>query len=175
VRRVSGAARITRPERIITSQPKYGTRVKVEVPTHVAGLMEFAGGAVGTIITSFDVWAAELPRIEVYGTEGTLSVPDPNGFGGPVRLRRAGAGEWSLMPHSHGYAENSRGIGVADMAYALRSGRPHRASGELAYHVLDVMHAFHDSSEQGRHIELQSTCERPAPLPMGLRHGTLDE
>jgi len=175
VRRVSGAARITRPERIITSQPKYGTRVKVEVPTHVAGLMEFAGGAIGTIITSFDVWAAELPRIEVYGTEGTLSVPDPNGFGGPVRVRRAGAGEWSLMPHSHGYAENSRGIGVADMAYALRSGRPHRASGELAYHVLDVMHAFHDSSEQGRHIELQSTCERPAPLPMGLRHGTLDE
>ena len=175
VRRVSGAARITRPERIITSQPKYGTRVKVEVPTHVAGLMEFAGGAIGTIITSFDVWAAELPRIEVYGTEGTLSVPDPNGFGGPVRLRRAGAGEWSLMPHSHGYAENSRGIGVADMAYALRSGRPHRASGELTYHVLDVMHAFHDSSEQGRHIELQSTCERPAPLPMGLRHGTLDE
>ena len=86
-------------------------------------MLEFANGAIGTIITSFDVWAAELPRIEIYGTEGTLSVPDPNTFGGPVRVRRAGASEWSEIPLTHGYAENSRGIGVADMAYALRSGR----------------------------------------------------
>ena len=79
------------------------------------------------------------------------------------------------MPLTHGYAENSRGIGVADMAYALRSGRPHRASGELAYHVLDIMHAFHDASREGKHVELSSTCTRPAPLPLGLREGTLDE
>ena len=175
VRRVTGSARITFPERTITSQPRYGTRVKVDVATHVAGVMDFANGAVGTIITSFDVWAANLPRIEIHGTEGSLSVPDPNGFGGTVRLRRAGASEWSDMPHSHGYAENSRGISVADMAYALRSGRPHRASGELAYHVLDIMHAFHDASEAGRHVELTSTCQRPAPLPMKLLPGTLDE
>jgi len=78
------------------------------------------------------------------------------------------------MPHSHGYAENSRGIGVADMAYALRSGRPHRASGELAYHVLDVMQAFLDAAEAGRNISIESTCERPKPLPLGLRHGQID-
>ena len=124
---------------------------------------------------SFDVWAAELPRIEIYGTEGSLSVPDPNGFGGPVRVMRPGSGGLEEVPLTHGYAENSRGIGVADMAYALRSGRPHRASGEMAYHVLDVMHAFHDASDQGRHIDLESTCARPAPLPMGLLHGLLDE
>jgi len=175
VKRVTGSTRITFPERTITSQPKYGTKVVVDVPTHVAGIMDFANGAIGTIITSFDVWAAELPRIEIYGTLGTLSVPDPNGFGGPVRIRRAGAGEWSTVPLSHGYADNSRGIGVADMAYALRSGRQHRTNGELAYHVLDIMHAFHDASDQGKHIELQSTCARPAPLPVGLRHGLLDE
>jgi predicted dehydrogenase len=175
VRRVTGSARITFPERTITSQPKYGTQVKVEVPTHVAGVMDFADGAVGTIITSFDVWAANLPRIEIYGTAGSLSVPDPNAFGGPVRLRRPGAEEWSLMPLSHGYAKNGRGIGVADMAYGLRSGRPHRTSGELAYHVLDIMHAFDDASRQGRHVELASTCERPAALPLGLMPGTLDE
>ncbi|MFN2285132.1 MAG: gfo/Idh/MocA family oxidoreductase, partial [Anaerolineae bacterium] len=69
---------------------------------------------------------------------------------------------------------NSRGIGVADMAYALRSGRPHRASGELAYHVLDIMHAIHDAANEGRRVTLESTCERPAPLPLGLRKGLLD-
>ena len=116
-----GSARITFPERIITSQPKYGTIIKVEVPTHVAGVMDFANGAVGTIITSFDVWAADLPRIEIYGTEGSLSVPDPNSFGGPVRVCRPGATEWSEIPLTHS-AENSRGIGVADMAYAWPTG-----------------------------------------------------
>lgn len=174
VRSVSGMTRITFPERTITSQPLAGTKVEVEVPTHVVGLLDFANGAIGTLITSFDVWSSELPRIEIYGTEGTLSVPDPNTFGGPVRVRRAGASEWSTIPLTHGYAENSRGIGVADMAYALRSGRKHRASGELAYHVLDIMHAIHDAADQGKQVMLESTCESPAPLPLGLRHGTLD-
>jgi len=175
VKRVTGSARITFPERTITSQPKSGTKIKVEVPTHVAGVMDFASGAIGAILTSFDVWAANLPRIEIYGSEGSLSVPDPNGFGGAVRIRRAGASEWTELPHSHGYAENSRGIGVADMANALRSGRAHRASGDLAYHVLDVMHAIHDASAEGKHVEVASTCSRPAPLPLGLAHGKLDE
>ena len=175
VKRVTGSARVTFPERIITSQPKLGAHIKVDVPTHVAGIMDFASGAVGTIITSFDVWAAELPRIEIYGTAGTLSVPDPNIFGGPVRIRRAGEKEWSTVPLSHGYAENSRGIGVADMAYGIRNGRPHRASGELAFHVLDIMHAFHDASSQGKHVMLESTCAQPAALPLGLMEGNLDE
>lgn len=173
-KRVTGSTRITFPERTITSAPKFGTQVVVDVPTHVAGIVDFANGAIGTIITSFDVWAAELPRIEIYGTLGSLSVPDPNGFGGPIKMLRPGSG-WSEIPLSHGYADNSRGIGVADMAYALRSGRTHRASGDLAYHVLDIMHAFHDASDAGKHIQLQSTCARPQPLPMGLRHGLLDE
>ncbi|MBE3071087.1 MAG: Gfo/Idh/MocA family oxidoreductase [Planctomycetes bacterium] len=174
VRRVTGSARASLAERTITSQPKAGTRIKVEVPTHVCGIMDFASGAIGTITTSFDVWAAEHPCLEVYGTEGTLSVPDPNGFGGPVRLRRAGDKAWQEAPLTHACAANSRGIGVADMAYALRSGRPHRASGELAYHVLDIMHALHDASASGRHVVLESTCAQPAPLPVGLTEGTLD-
>jgi len=175
VKRVTGSARITFPERTITSAPKYGTKIQVDVPTHVAGIMDFACGAVGTIITSFDVWSSELPRIEIYGTQGTLSVPDPNSFGGPVRIRRQGAADWSDIPLTHIYTENSRGIGVADMAYAIQSGRPHRVNGELAYHVLDLMHAFHDASREGRHHEMASTCVRPAALPMGLIAGTLDE
>lgn len=174
VRRVTGATRITFPERTITSKPKYGQKITVRVPTHVAGLMDFENGAIGAIITSFDVWAAQLPRIEIYGTEGSLSVPDPNGFGGPVLVRRAGAETWSEVPLTHGYTAQSRGVGVADMAYALKSGRPHRANGELAYHVLDIMHAIHDASRDGKHVELDSACERPAPLPLGLAPFTLD-
>lgn len=173
-RRVTGSARITFPERMITSQPKYGQKITVDVPTHVAGVIDFASGVVGVIVTSFDVWSAQLPRIEIYGNEGSLSLPDPNTFGGPVHIRRAGAGEWSEIPLMYGYTENSRGLGVADMAYALRSGRPHRANGEMAYHVLDIMQALHEASQTGRHIELSSQCDRPASLPLGLRPGTLD-
>ncbi len=175
VERVSGCARKTFPTRTITSAKKFGAVVDVEIPTHVAGILEFADGAVGTILTSFDVWAAELPRIEIYGTEGSLSVPDPNCFGGTIRVKRAGAKEWSGVPYTHGYAENTRGIGVADMAYSLRSGRHHRTSGDLGFHVLDIMTAIHESSEQGRRIELSSGCQRPAPLPIGLREGILDD
>lgn len=174
VRRVTGATKTTFSERLITSPPKFGTRVQVEVPTHVTGILEFDTGAIATILTTFDVWAAQLPRIEIYGTEGSLSVPDPNGFGGPVGVFRAGAGGWSEIPLTHGYAENSRGIGVADMAYALHSGRGHRTSGDLAYHVLDIMHTIHEAAEQGRYLELKSTCRQPEPLPLGLRHGILD-
>jgi predicted dehydrogenase len=175
VKRVAGSARITFPTRTITSQPLHGTVVEVETPTHVAGILEFASGAVGTILTSFDVQASRLPPIEIYGSEATLAVPDPNGFGGAVRIQRDRKTGWEDVPLTHSYAENSRGIGVADMAYALRSGRPHRANGDLAYHVLDVMQAFLDSSDEGRHIEIKSTCERPAALPVGLQHGLLDE
>lgn len=175
VRRITGSARVTFPERTITSAPKYGTKITVDTPTHIAGVMDFENGAVGTIITSFDVWHAQLPRIEIYGTRGSLSVPDPNGFGGPVLIRTQGASEWSEVPLTHGYAENSRGIGVADMAYALQSGRQHRANVELTYHVLEIMHGFHDASRDGKHYEMKSTCSRPSPLPLGLSGKILDE
>jgi predicted dehydrogenase len=174
IRRVTGSTQISFPERTVTSQKKRGKKIAVETPTHHAGVMDFVSGAVGTIITSFDVQAHNLPRIEIYGSQATLSVPDPNGFGGPVRIRRRG-GDWQDVALTHSYEQNSRGIGPADMAVALRTGRRHRASGELNYHVLDAMLAFEDASKAGRHIELESTCERPAPLPVGLEHGKLDE
>lgn len=175
VKRVSGSARASFAERTITSKPKYGETVSVEVPTHIAGTMEFGSGAIATLVMSFDIWRHSLPCIEIHGTTGSLSVPDPNGFGGPVRVAQDGSEGWCEAPLTHGYADNTRGIGPADMAYAIRTGRKHRASGELAYHVLDIMHAFHDAANQGKRVEIMSTCERPAPLPLGLREGTLDE
>jgi len=175
IRRVSGATCKGRAERVATCEAKKGLRITVDVPTHVAGVMDFENGAVGTIIMSFDVWGAHLPSIEIYGTEGSLSVPDPNGFGGTVRLCRAGEDGWTDVPLTHGYAGNGRGVGLADLAVALRTGRPHRASGGLAYHVLDAMHAFHDASDLGKHVVLTSGVDRPAALPVGLADGDLDE
>jgi predicted dehydrogenase len=140
----------------------------------VAALLDFAAGPIATLITSFDVWHADLPRIEIYGSEGTLSVPDPNIFGGVVRVRRAGAAEWSDVPLLFD-DKVGRGIGVADLAYAISGGRPHRASDELAFHVLDIMTTVEQSSVEGRHVLLESTCSRPAPLPLGLLRGELDE
>lgn len=174
IRRVTGVAKITFPKRKITSKPKEGTWIEVEVPTHVAGIMEFAGGAVATIVTSFDVWGGNVPFIEIYGTEGSLAVPNPNTFGGPVKIKRAGSREWEEIHLTHGCADPSRGIGAADLAYALLSGRPHRASGQMALHVLDAMQAFGEASERGRHLELKTTCAKPAPLPVGLPPGELD-
>ena len=145
------------------------------MPTHLAGSLEFHNGAIITVTVSFDVWWPYSPNpIAIYGTNGSLQVPDPNGFGGAVKYYRGGMTDWQEMAHSHDYAENMRSIGLADMAYAIASGRPQRCSGELAYHVLDVMHAFEESSRTGRHIDITSTCAQPAPLPLGLAHGMLE-
>src|SRR6202008_918008 len=112
VRRVTGSTRISFAERIATSQALNGHRIAVEVPTHVAGVLDFATGAVATLITSFDVWSHNLPRIEIYGSEGTLSVPDPNTFQGPVKIRKSTDKEWQDVTLTHGYTDNMRGIGV---------------------------------------------------------------
>ncbi len=173
VERVTGSTRITFPQRTITSQPRYGERIDVEVSTHQAALLEFSAGLVATVIMSFDVWSHNLPRIEIYGTEGSLVVPDPNTFRGPVLLRRAGAEDWSEIPLTHSDGVE-RGIGVADMAGAIRQGRPHRASGDLALHALEVMLAVEQASGSGAHVTIESSVERPASLPVGLAPGRVD-
>ncbi len=164
VRRVTGMNKITFPERVVTSQPNPGRTIAVNTPTHITGTMEFANGAIGTLITSFDVWHHHLPSIEIYGTEGSLSVPDPNTFGGPVFLRKANDENWQDVPLTHGYTENSRGLGLADMISALNTNRAYRANGELAYHVLEVIEALLQSSSEERHIFLKSTCSQPELL-----------
>ncbi|WP_308636025.1 Gfo/Idh/MocA family protein [Paenibacillus silvisoli] len=165
-RRVTGSAVISHPERTITSEKKNGKVIKVETPTHIAGVIDFQSGAVGTLITSFDTKAGtSLPNIEIHGTAGSLLVPDPNMFGGTIKLRRYGQEAWEEVPFTHGNTDNNRGIGVADMARAIVEGRQHRANGAMAYHVLEAMHGFHDASRDGKHYVMESTCERPEPLP----------
>ncbi len=173
VERISSATRASFSERTATSAERHGEKISVEVPTLVAALLNFTDGAVGSIIMSFDIWYSHLPRIEIYGSEGSLSVPDPNNFGGIVLIRQAGDSDWSEIKPTHSM-DVGRGIGVADMAHAIRSHRKHRANGDVAFHVLDIMRSIEESSKEGRHLIINSQCDRPDPLPLGLAPGVLD-
>jgi len=173
VREVAALGTVGRAPRVIAKGPRAGSEVPVECTTHVAGLLRFEAGAVVQIATSFEVWAHKHTPIEIYGTEGSLAVPDPNRFGGEVELCPAGDA-WRVMPPTHGYADdNYRILGVVDMAVAIAQGRPHRASGELAYHVLEVMAALVGSSEGRGIVAIESRCARPEPMPAGLQTGEL--
>lgn len=179
VKKVTGMTKMSFPERTVEVGPKKGKKIKVETDTHITGLLEFVNGTIVTLITTFDVWNTRFlpPFMEIYGSSGTLATPFPHEFGGEVsysKPRPPFQDEWEEIPLTQGYVENSRGLGLADMAYALISGREHRANGEMAYHALDVMLSIIESSKKGEHILLQSTCKRPKPLPEKLKVGTLD-
>jgi predicted dehydrogenase len=125
------------------------------------------------IATSFEVWGHKHAPIEIYGTEGSLAVPEPNRFGGDVELLTPG-GAWQTLPLTHGYAaDNYRILGLADMAVAIAEGRPHRASGELAFHVLEVMEALVVSSGGAGMVAIESRCVRPEPMAAGLNTGQI--
>jgi predicted dehydrogenase len=174
VKKVAGATKISFPTRTCTCKEKYGEVLEVKVPTYVTGTLTFDSGVIGTIIQTFDVWAASLPCIEIYGSEGTLRVPDPNTFGGPVMYTKPGMGKWEEIPIEFIYQQNSRGIGVSDMAQSILTGRKHRAHGDMANHVLDIMCSIHDSNDSDKILTLDTTFERPALFPLDLTDGVLD-
>ncbi|WP_428386678.1 Gfo/Idh/MocA family protein [Mucisphaera sp.] len=160
-------------ERTCTSEALMGKKLPVEVDTHVAGTLRFEQGAVVTIVMSFDVISAQHPPIEVFGTEGSLRVPDPNMFGGEIHLAKRGGDGPELLPLKHVYSENYRSIGVADMADAILKGREHRASGSLAMHVLEVLLGLHRAAEQEGPVMIASRVSRPEPLSADLVVGEL--
>ncbi|HVW92545.1 MAG TPA: Gfo/Idh/MocA family oxidoreductase [Devosia sp.] len=171
--RVTGMTVTPSETRTITAKERAGEVIPVDVPTHVSGLLEFRSGAVVQMTMSFDVAGHRHLPIEIYGTEATLVVPDPNRFGGQIEIMKKG-GEWTNVETDMPYADgNYRSIGLADMAHAIRENRPHRASGELALHVLEVMEAFGRSAEKGGAIDITTTVERPAPLSESLVGGKL--
>ena len=164
VREVAGNARISFPTRTISSQPLAGQTIPVETPTFVNATFTFENGPVASFTATYDVWATERPKFEIYGSEGTLGVPDPNTFGGPVRLYRRETREWEDVPIDPGFDTNSRALGLSDFALAMREGRPARAGAELANHVLELMEATETAGEAGRTITLRTRCDRPEPL-----------
>ena len=156
VQGVSGMTGKSFEQRLITSQPKKGTKIDVEVPTYYGGLMRFENGAIGNVTMTFDVHYDSQAFLEIYGTEGTLRVPDPNTFDGGIKLLRPEEGVFREMPLLFPYRENSRGLGLAQMARALRDKGEFPANVNLTLHVLEILTAFEKSSTQGRYLELES-------------------
>ena len=164
VHRVAATARRGRAERVIGSGAKAGTRFAVEVPTHVTALIEFTEGPSASSTFSFDS-SLSRTQLEIIGTDATLAVPDPNRFDGVLKICRRGAKEWDDLPVTGPTA--GRGLGVLDLARALRADRPHRASGALAMHVLDIMSAIAESADSGEFRSLTTECPVTEPLPDG--------
>ena len=175
VKRVASLSKTTYQHRTIGTGPDEGRSVPVEVPTHVASVLEIGDGVVATMVLSFDIQASRQRWIEIQGTEATLACPDPNGFGGRVQLRARGDAEWREVAIERPHSAESRGIGLADMAWAMRTGRPHRASAHLAAHCVDVMQSLVESSETQRHLTIATTCDRPAAIPPDLAEDVFDD
>jgi predicted dehydrogenase len=183
VSRVSAEASTPSRQRRISSQPLAGEIITVEVPTTINGTLAFANGANVSLSHSWDVWKHHRVPLEIYGTGGTLLVPDPNWFGGepqfskresdwqPLDISTHPFGKPNLTTRTGAQVANYRIIGLLDMAAAIRANRPHRASGTLALHVLEVLDGFERSSTDARHITMETACDRPDPVP----HGTGEE
>ena len=161
-------------QRLATCKEHFGEKLPVEVPTHYSGTLLFDSGAMISLVVSFDVIRHNHKCIEIYGTKGSLSVPDPNSFGGAISLFTAGSDDWKDLPYAFGYKDNSRGIGLADMVQGIQSGRAHRCDGSLALHALEVMLAFERSSVAKSWVEIENRCVQPQAFPLGLTQGILD-
>ncbi|MFC7406270.1 Gfo/Idh/MocA family protein [Georgenia alba] len=170
--RVIGAASALRDERVIGSGPRAGTRIPVSTPSHVTGALVHASGAISTLLMSFDAVASRAANIEVHGTEGSLAVPDPNHFAGTVSVATTEDPAWRELPVSAGYRGAARGYGLADLLWegAFASDpTAGRAQGVVAFHVLEVMEGVLEAAREGRSVEITSTVERPAAVPLDDR------
>ncbi|MEE1622565.1 Gfo/Idh/MocA family protein [Zafaria sp. J156] len=163
IRRVAAMGTRSRDQRTIATGPKAGTAFDVTVPTHVGALIEFESGQQAQSIFSFQSELKRMGWIEMSGTEGTLSLPDPNMFDGELRLMRAGADEWEVLELEGSTA--GRGQGVLDMARAIRAGRAHRAQGALAFHVVDALLAIEQSAATGEFVAVESSAPVVPALP----------
>ena len=182
ITRVAGLGRKREASRMIENGPRYGEMMSGEIDTHSLSLIEFESGVTGQMMLSFDVWESETPRLEIYGTLGTLCIPDPdpgdgaNIFQGPVWVRTRDTARWTMRPrpkapadwqiaeNTHGLNFDARGVGLVDLAWAVREGREPRASGALALHLCEVMEGMIQSPGLGRFIDVTSTCARPPML-----------
>ena len=164
--RVTGLATRSARPRIVETGPLAGTPIPVSIDTHITALLEHANGVTSTVTVSFEVWKTRAPQFEVYGSTGTISVPDPNTFSGRVQVATSTNDQWETIPDSAGYIGTGRGVGLADLAEAIETDRPHRASGRLALHVLEIMDAILRSSDQHAVILVATSVERPDIVPL---------
>jgi predicted dehydrogenase len=173
VAEVTARGTVCRQPRTIATGPRTGQAVPVDCLTHLAGTLVFESGAIVQLAMSFEVWGHKHTPIELYGSAGSMLVPDPNRFDGTVMCLAPG-GEWQAMPMTHGYGDgNHRILGLVDMAVAIREGRPHRASGDLALHVLEIMAGLIEAAESGGTVRVTSRPKRPAPFAPNLAAGEI--
>lgn len=163
---VTGAASRPRPDRTIASGPRAGTNFSSSIDTHITAVLEHEGGALTTLVMSFDVLASRASNIEVHGTGGSLLVPDPNHFDGDVMLSTPEESGWRALPPAAGYIGSARGYGLAEMARAIDQDLPHRCSAELAYHVLDCAHTLLQAAQERTTLDVTSRCEVPPLVPL---------
>lgn len=168
VKQVTGFAGISRPERENkrVGNVHYGEKSVVECENVAAGALRFESGAIAAFHFNADSILNENYKFELYGTQGILELGDPNLFEGRVRMQKP-LQETVDMPFTHGYQKQARGIGAAEMAWAVRQNRPHRAGMEQALHVFEIVHGIMKSSETGKTYEMETTCSRGASLPEG--------
>jgi predicted dehydrogenase len=183
--RVCGMSNRSTNTRLIENGPRHGEIIDVEIDTHSLSLIEFDCGVVGSMTMSFDVWDSESPRLEIYGSEGSICVPDldpvhgANNFDGPVWFRRRADSRWEFQPrptnrpeqwlvaeNRHGYNANYRGLGLRDLAQASFENREPRANGKLAFHILEALIAIEESARNQTFQEISSTVKRPDPMPI---------
>lgn len=163
IRRVAAFGSKSKETRVIGSGPKAGEEFAVTVPTHVSSILEFEGGESAQSIFSFDSPFKRAGFVEITGTEATIAFPDPNRFDGEVRICATGSDDWTTVPSVGSTA--SRGAGVLELARAIRAGRPHRAQGELAFHVLDAMASIAESIDTRAFVDVESSAARVPALP----------
>ena len=177
VKEVSGVVRTHKPERKHYAPENFGESYAIECENLMSGILHFEYGTVGNLL--FDAnsifTAPERPAVALIGTMGIVSIQDPNSFGGDVKVILKGNNEPFTMQQSHAFSDEYRGLGVADMAWAMRTGRKNRASKEMAYHALDVLHSIVKSSETSSNQKLQSTFEKTPPIPRGYSGQTFFE
>ncbi|MBA8834261.1 MULTISPECIES: Gfo/Idh/MocA family protein [Rhizobium] len=175
VKRVGGMTSMASPTRTITSEPRNGEIIPVKTPTTIQALLEFVNGATVTLTASWDVWSHRHANMELYGTDGSLYVPDPNFFGGVVEASGRDKDIKPLEAWEHPFGKinqenpngaraNYRTAGLADMVMALIEGRDARCSLDRTLHGVDVMTSILKSGEEGRFIDLTTTCTQPAAL-----------
>ena len=161
--RVTGFATTGERVRTIEIGPRTGERFVATTPTHTTTAMQLASGAMANLVASFETRGQYVCDLVIHGTEGVLMLPDPNAFEGVVRVKR-GRGGWEDVPYASRGALDARGIGLHDMVEAIREGRPHRASGQLGAHVVEVVRGILEAADRGRVVEIESRVDLPAPL-----------
>ncbi len=166
---VCGMSGTYKPDRVYTfpSRGRLGQPYTIHSETLLAATVRFKSGVVGSLHFNSASIRCEKPQVALYGTQGILFLPNPNFFGGEVRILAKGQEEPYVLPPTHAYEEDDRGLGLADMAWALRIGRSPRADKKMAYHALELLTGAMESGQTGRFYAMQSTFRKPAPLPRG--------